>query len=343
MPAVGTVLERGEPFAWAGNTGTVTNVLDANGNLTNSNGNTHLHFSLGVERPTDNDGNDFIVVDPLSVYSDTDNACYAPDAGSTYRRMLAPFLPEFVNVPYSIIKGNDHILYYPDAGWGPQSLNFYLNAAGQVMATGAFDAAVSATDWKFWPYVSKAILQNQIAIYTTRKVREISAVFDGANPRYTAIWEGKISGEQAEANPDLSDAEYAQVWNDKIVNGSFGMLDHFVYYIGNTRHHAVSYATSADGSYHLYDLTAAQLQQMNDTLEAIGWKPYAISATAGRTGSDVRFSAIWRPLPGTWEVDFAMDADSFATKNEQRKGDGYRLHRSQGYDQGTKFLAIWTK
>jgi hypothetical protein len=70
---------------------------------------------------------------------------------------------------------------------------------------------------------------------------------------------------------------------------------------------------------------------------------YALSAAAGATGSDVRYSGIWRQLKGTWVMDVNMTSSAFRLKNYQYTLDGYDLHRVQGYDNGTRFLAVWRK
>jgi hypothetical protein len=239
---------------------------------------------------------------------------------------------------------NDQLLYYPNAGYGPQTLDFYTAVDGSIAATGAFAPSVQATDWKLWAYVDKSTMDQKIAGYTTRRVRQISVnVPPTGAQRYTAIWEAKAPFEQVLTRTDLSDAQWNTNWTQLVQNGQYGLLDHFVYRLNNTTYHAVSYASSAKSFVHAFGRTAAQVDALDQQQKAAGWHLYALSATEGVTGNAVTFSAIWRPLPAasTYMVD--MSSGLFAIELLIKRGQGYHLVRSQGYDNGTRFLAVWSK
>ena len=350
LPTVGSTVSRGQRFGMAGNTGTVA--LDADGNPKSTNGNTHLHYMIWVPRPDGAQdgvgGADVMAVDPLGVYSKTSGSvdglgCYDLAAPSTYERLLAPFLPEFVETPYSILAGNGHTNYYPNAGWGPQSINLY-NAGGQILATGVYDPSVQSSGWKLWLNLSKSFMEDKVAAYPTRKVRQMSVRLSGGAPRYTAIWEAEAPGEQSEVYLDRSVDELNQLWDQKVVHGSFGVLDHFVHVVGGVERHNISFATSVAPNFIFHpSKTAAEAYSLQSSWLLTGNKPFAVSATEGNGGSAVRFSLLFRPMSGSSVYKLDMSAQTFAAEIATRKAGGWRLIRSQGYDNGTKFLGLWQK
>jgi murein DD-endopeptidase MepM/ murein hydrolase activator NlpD len=350
LPPEGALVEQGKKFARAGNTGTVT--LHEDGTPKTATGNTHVHFMLWMPRPDGEedgtDGVDVMFVDPLGVYSKVGGSiggkgCYALDAPSTYDRMLAPHLPELVNTPYAIAAGNGHASYYPNAGWGPQTFNLY-NAGGQIKVTGAYHPSVQSTGWKIWMNLNKLAMEDKVNVYTTRKVREMSVRLEGGAPRYTAIWEAEAAGEQSEVYLDRSLSELDQLLNQKVTNGPFGVLDHFVHVVNGVERHNISFATSIGDDFFFYKgKTNAQALSLQSMLEPYNYKPFAVSATEGKSGSNVRFSVLFRPMSGDSDFKLDMDAKAFEEEIASRKEDGWRLVRSQGYDNGTKFLGLWQK
>jgi hypothetical protein len=348
LPALGTVVTRGQRIAASGNSGTVTGTLDANGNPP-SNGNIHVHFSFWAQRPNGADdgmpGVDVIAVDPLGVYSKNGGTingkhCYDPGAPIPFSPALAPFQPDFARVLSATVL--DVPLYYTAAGWGPQTLSFYNTPSG-TLAAGGYNPAAQSSSWKLWLEVDEATMNSKVAGYTTRKLRQMSVRLSGSSPRYTGIWEALAPGEVAETHLDMTNSQFDQLWQDKIVNGTFKMTDHVMHLVSGTPHHNVSLSTSGNGFVFYWNQTAAQLQSLDNTLQGQGWKPYALSAAVGATGGAVTYSAVWRWLPGTYQLETDISSDVFESVLVVKKALGYRLHRVQGYDNGTRMLAIWYK
>ncbi|MGZ6091893.1 MAG: M23 family metallopeptidase [Polyangiales bacterium] len=348
LPALGAVVSRGQRIAASGNTGAVVGVLDANGNPP-ANGNTHLHHSFWAPRPGGVDdgqpGIDVIAIDPLGVYSKNGGTiggkhCYDPGAPVPFSPALAPFPPDFSGaLSASVLQ---EALYYPNAGWGPQTLSFYDTASG-VLGAGGYNPAAQSSNWKLWLEIDKTTMNSKLAGYTTRKLRQMSVRMSGSSPRYTGIWEGLEAGELAETHLDISNTEFDTLWHDNIANGPYRMTDHVMFVVNGTPHHNVSLSNKSGGFYFYWGQTAAQLQSLDSSLQASGWKPYAISAAVGATGSGVTYSAVWRQLPGTYQLQTDISPDVFDSVLAVKKALGYRLHRVQGYDNGTRMLAIWMK
>ncbi|MDC0685506.1 hypothetical protein [Sorangium atrum] len=358
LPAVGTVLARGEAFGYAGNTGTIRDNIDVNGIPDDPTGNTHLHFATWVERPDGNNdgvpdqdgaqGHDIVAVDPFGVYSKlggtlNGKGCYDPANTSTFRRIMAPHYPETVNLPDTVAYANNHDKYYPDAGWYPQTFNIYNKDGARFVALGySPDAPSQSTRWF---NLSKTSMNNKIAELDPLgwKVRQISVRLESGAPRYTAIWEKKAPGETSEVHLDITDAQYTQLWNDEVVPGNLYVLDHSTHTSSSGRRHNVVLTSAVSYMVDYYDMTGTQLRDTDDDLQDLGWKPYSISAQEGTSGSGVRFSGVWRWLPGEYEVEFAQSESTFKAEQLTRSEDGWRLHRVQGYDNGTMFVSIWHK
>jgi murein DD-endopeptidase MepM/ murein hydrolase activator NlpD len=348
LPALGAIVTRGQQIGASGNTGTVSGVLDSNG-VPPSNGNIHVHFSFWAQRPggvdDGNPGIDVIAVDPLGVYSKREGTtngkgCYDVDAPTAYEPALAPFLPEFTDVVAGAVY--EQPLYYPHAGWGPQTLSFYKTSNG-TRAAGGFDPEASKASWKLWLDIDKATMQSKLDGYTTRKLRQISVRVSNGSPVYTGIWEGLESGEIADTRLDITDSQFDTLWANKIANGTFKMTDHVMSVVNGVNHHNVSISNkSGDFVFH-WGKTKSELLALDSSLQASGWKPYAASASVGPTGSAVTYSAVWRWVDGTYELLPDLSPSTFASKVISRRALGWRLHRVQGYDNGTRMLAIWYK
>lgn len=347
LPPLQKVVSRGEFLVAAGNTGTVE--LDSNGNPTSSSGKTHLHHSFWVPRPgpaSDGKGGiDIVAVDPLGVYSKAEGqldgkSCYDVSQKTAFAPALAPFGPVFSGVPRDAVLAQP--LYFPNAGWGPQSLSFY-RAGATVQVAGAFDPAVLTTSWKLWLELSRDDMLEKLTSYPTRKLRQLSVRLEDNTPRYTGIWEGLASGEHAETYLRISSTSLDAVLAAKVTNGAFAVADYVLHVENGVAQHNLTLSDAVGPTEFRRNQPLSQIESWDSTLQAQGWRPWALTASVGTTGGAVTFSGIWRKLSGTWEMVPEIAPAAFAALNETMTANGFRLHRAQGYDNGSRLLAIWSK
>ena len=153
LPTLGTKFKLGQQIVTAGNTGTVGEVLNADGTLPSeaaASGNTHLHFALSV--PTGGNENDpavpdLVTLDVFGVYSKASGVkngkgCYAYDNVGTFPRLVNAFDP---NV-YVDMRNNPGLLCQPT---GSGALTY--SSTGEAVNATAASENVLCTAGRFGP------------------------------------------------------------------------------------------------------------------------------------------------------------------------------------------------
>jgi hypothetical protein len=269
-----------------------------------------------------------------------------PTSWQTFPRQIAPWLPEFQDIPLGeLVNGDvkigaDNLSYYLNVGWGPQTLDLYTSASDDISAAGSFSPTVSP-NVPFEVHVDDETLQQKIAASPGYRIRQISVTTDaaGASARFTAIWEPQAQGEQVQTFLAMSDAKF----NQHVQQSGLGVVDHFVYLLNGKRRHAAVFSSAVKPIRHEDMESVQDLQDHNTVLNLVGKHPVSVTALEGADGDDVRFFGGWQAVPGTWDLQPDLSGAQLTSALESHRADGYTLHRVQGYAHGTRFLAIWRK
>jgi len=336
---VGDSVKARQLIAYSGNTGAggAGSGLNNDGSPTNTvRANNHLHFMLSVPSPKKSD--EWVFVDPYGVYGKANTGCYAVLKEIEYARFYAPFHPNFHNINWELYKF--YANYYPNMGWGPQTLSVY-KAGNTVKAAGAFHPNVEAPSIA-QGYLSEAEFEKALKANEKEGLRprelHVTAAPDGS-PRFTVIWQKKGKIEYVTLF-NLNNAEFTKKWNDLVDGKDFRAEEHIAYSVkGESRHTAVL-AKDGQTTQLWFDMTPDEYAQKVQYLSANGWRN--ISFNAAEMPEGIRYGGVWMQKTGSWASWFNMNPANYQQKFDQYTTQGLRLWRIQGYNDGKSFGAIWT-
>lgn len=337
---VGDWVNAGQFLAHSGNTGPggAGAGLNNDGTLTDTTrANNHLHFMLAVPNPKVS--GEWVFVDPYGVYEKQSSGCYADMKDIDYPRLFAPFYPNFHNLSWDLFKF--YFSYYPNMGWGPQTLSVY-KAGGNVRAAGAFHPTIKAP-WAARGYLTTAEFSQWFNTYHQQGLRPRELQYtpgqDG-QPRFTAIWQ-KRGSEGYYTWINLSDADFTAKWNDLVTRQGYRIEDYIAYSVAGQRRHAAIFVKDGLSFELWYNMNPNEYSQKFTSRAANGWKNTSFNAADLPWGQ--RYGGVWMQKPGAWATWFNMTGAGYQQKFEQLSGQGFRLWKVQGYSDGNSFGGIWTK
>jgi hypothetical protein len=335
---VGDTVSVGTPIAWAGNTGAggAGSGLNADGSPKNWKGNLHLHVYVAVPHPTVT--NTWVWVDPYGVYQEADTGCYDLLKDTKFSRLYAPFYPTFHGVPYEVFKF--YWGYYPDMGRKLRTLSIHRDG-NSLLASGSFQSGIPG-GWYLHTYKTLDYFQNfanqhyaQGYIMRETTVEQTA----GGQPRFSAIWRPLEPGESIEHRAQLTDAQWGTLRQNRVVGDEWRLEDYFGYSVGGVNYQS-AFVTSHQGRPFLYSglLTSGAFDQTIDDYKAQGFLPVSFNA-ANRAGG-LRFSGIFRDLPGCWKVAWGLTPAAYQSYISQQTQLGYRVWKVQGYGDSNRYGVV---
>lgn len=337
---VGDWVQAGQFLAHSGNTGPGGAGAGLNNDGTPSDSiraNNHLHFMLAVQNPKT--AGEWIFIDPYGVYSKANTGCYGLMKDIEYSRFFASYYPSFHNISWNLYKF--YFNYYPNMGLGPQTLSVY-HSGNQVLAAGAFHEVVQSP-WAVRGYLTTNEFNQWFSTYHNQGLRprelQVQIGFDGL-PRFTGIWQ-KRGNEAYYTWINMSDADMQAQWNNLVLRQGYRVEDYVGYTVAGQVRHAAIFVKDGQGFYLWYNMTQAGYDQKFNELWAQGWRTTSFNAAALPWGE--RYGGVWMKKPGAWVTWYNLSGAQYQQKFEQLGGQDYRLWKIQGYGNGSRFGAIWTK
>ena len=339
---VGDPVSAGEPIAWSGNTGPggAGAGLNADGSPKNTTtANNHLHFMAAVKHPTLT-GGEWVFVDPYGVYDQQESGCYDLLQVTRFDRLLAPYFPAFHNVPVNVV--NFYLGYYARMGLQLRTLTVARNE-GDVLAAGIFESGFTG-GWLVYDYMRGDDFQDVFDDAWAKgfRPREIGVTLDSnEDPRYTAIFQENEPGQGMITLMDASDATFADIWDQWVVDKGWHVLDFVGYDDHGTARQAVLLVDDGE-SFALYPhySSAAITDTLND-VALDGLLP--VSFTAGERPGGTSFSSVVEFDSGGRMVHWSMSATDYQEWFDFYGSIGWQLLKVQNYDEGDAFAAIWTE
>jgi CubicO group peptidase (beta-lactamase class C family) len=335
---VGDPVSIGTPLAWAGNTGAggAGSGLNEDGSPKNWKGNTHLHVYVAVPHPTLADT--WVWVDPYGVYQEVDTGCYDLLKDTKFSRLYAPFYSTFHGVPYEVFKF--YWGYYPNMGRKLRTLSIHRDG-NSLLASGSFQSGIPG-GWYLHTYRTIDEFQDLATLryqqgYIMRETTVEKTL--GGQPRFSAIWRPLEPGESIEHRAQLTDAQWSDLWQDRVVDEEWRLEDYFGYSVAGVNYQS-AFVTSYEGRPFLYSglLSSSALDDKIDEYKADGYLPVSFNA-ANRTGG-LRFSGIFRDLPGCWKVRWGLTPAGYQSYVSQQIQLGYRVWKVQGYSNSDRYGVV---
>ena len=335
MVNVGDTVSVGTPLAWAGNTGAggAGSGLNDDGSPKNWKGNVHLHVYVAVPHPTTS--NTWVWVDPYGVYQEADTGCYDLLKDTKFSRLYAPFYPTFHGVPYEVFKF--YWGYYPNMGRKLRTLNIHRDG-DSLLASGSFQSGIPG-GWYLHTYRTAQEFQDLAELrYSQGYIMRETTVEKtlGGQPRFSAIWRPLEAGESIEHRAMLTDAEWGDLWQDRVVDDEWRLEDYFGYSVNGVNYQS-AFVTSHEGRPFLYSglQTSSVFDQTIDDYKADGYLPVSFNVASRANG--LRLSGIFRDRPGCWKVAWGLTPGGYQSYVSQQLQLGYQVWKVQGYSDSTRY------
>lgn len=338
MVKVGDPVSVGTPLAWAGNTGAggAGSGLNDDGSPKNWKGNLHLHVYVAVPHPTVSDT--WVWVDPYGVYQEVDTGCYDLLKDTKFSRLYAPFYPTFHGVPYEVFKY--YWGYYPNMGMKLRTLSIHRDG-NSLLASGSFQSGIPG-GWYLHTYRTIDEFQDLANLrYSQGYIMRETTVEKtlGGQPRFSALWRPLEPGESIEHRAQLTDAQWSDLWNDRVVDDEWRLEDYFGYSVGGVNYN-MAFVTSHQGRPFVYSgsMNSVDLDQAIDDYKTDGLLPVSFNAASRTEG--LRFSGIFRNLPGCWKVRWGLTPAQYQAYITQQVQLGYRVWKVQGYADSNRYGVV---
>lgn len=328
----------GTELAWAGNTGAggAGSGLNDDGSPKNWKGNVHLHVYVAVPHPTL--ANTWVWVDPYGVYEEADTGCYDLLKDTKFSRLYAPFYSTFHGVPYEVFKF--YWGYYPNMGRKLRTLSIHRDG-NSLLASGSFQSGIPG-GWYLHTYrtldqFQDLANQHYADGYIMRETTVEKTL--GGEPRYSAIWRPLEPGESIEHRGALTDGQWSDLWSDRVVDEEWRLEDYFGYSVAGVNYQS-AFVTSHEGRPFLYSglLSSGELDAKIDDYKADGYLP--VSFNAAQRAGGLKFSAIFRDLPGCWKVRWGLTPSGYQDYVSQQVKLGYRVWKVQGYADSNRYGVV---
>ncbi|PSL48826.1 peptidase M23-like protein [Chitinophaga niastensis] len=334
----------GQQIAWSGNTGFggAGWGLNQDGTPIDPNtGNNHLHFMLWITSPNPATGVNWMEVDAYGVYATADNSsCYEVGAVSPFNRFFAPFYPSFHNVPVEYI--TRYWGYYTGMGMALQTLSVH-KSGNQYLASGSFQYGLSS-QWYCRINMSSAQYQQYFDEYYAKGYipRQIAVTNDNSgNPLFTVIWKQR-GNENFTAIHNATDDVWNAKWKTCVDQQKMRVTEHVVYYAGGKRYHAGVFGSNNPGGFYMYyGMNTNDFTKKFDELNKAGLM--TVNVNIEENGSQNNVGGLWWPRNKAYYSYMNMTPADYQTKFQDLNAQGYQLYRIQGYDNSSRFAAIWMK
>lgn len=338
---VGDHVAPGTILGYAGNTGAggAGSGLNADGSPKNWRGNVHLHVYFAVPHPTLADT--WVWVDPYGVYDEVVNGCYDLLKSTKFSRLYAPFYPTFHGVPYEVYKY--YFWYYPDMGYKLETLNVHRKGS-RLLVSGSFQRGLPGS-WYVHSYMTPERFQEKADAYWEKGYLPGETSVEktlGGQPRYTAIWRKRLSGEGIVHRADQTVAQYVDNWQEYVVENGLRVEDYFGYTVAGKERISALFTTEDPNHFRLYrNRTSEEMDQLVDTNADDGFLPQSFCVTDLPEGR--RYTAVFRAVPGFWKVFWGRSPSDYQELISSQVANGYRLFRIQGYADSTRYAAIFAR
>jgi hypothetical protein len=326
-------------IGFAGNTGAggAGSGLNEDGSPKNWKGNVHLHVYFAVPHPTVTDT--WVWVDPYGVYERVDTGCYDLLQETRFSRLYAPFYPTFHGVPYEVV--SYYFGYYVEMGRKLRTINVHRKGE-KLLVSGSFQTGIPG-DWKAHGYMTGTQFQEKADLYWAAGLVPRETTVEktlGGSPRYTAIWREVEAGESLEHRGALTDPEWVDTWEERVVGDEWRLEDYFGYSAGGTDYQSVL-VTSVEGRPFLFsgNKTSSELDTLIDEYKADGFLPVSFSISDFAGGR--RYSGIFRDLPGCWKLLWGSTPSQYQGLVSDQVSKGYRVWKVQGYADSTRYGVIF--
>ena len=335
---VGDPVSVGTPIAWAGNTGAggADAGLNDDGSPEDWRGNLHLHVYVAVPHPTVQ--NTWVWVDPYGVYGEVGSGCYDLLKDTKFSRLYAPFYPTFHGVPYEVFKY--YWGYYPDMGMKLRTLSIHRDG-NSLLASGSFQSGIPG-GWYFHTYKAVSDFQDfandhYAQGYIMRETTVEKTL--GGQPRFSAIWRPLEPGEVIEHRATMTDAQWASLWQDRVVGDEWRLEDYFGYTVGGLNYQS-ALVTSHQGRPFFWTglQTSSGFDDKIDEYKSDGFLPVSFNAASRTTGT--RFTGIFRDVPGCWKVAWGLTPAGYQSYLSQQSQLGYRVWKVQGYSDSNRYGVV---
>ncbi len=345
----GDLVRRGQPIGWAGNTGCggIAGGLDAEGEPSNmTTVNTHLHVYFGASLPGATVKNKDGTVSPVVVYLDPygvylkadDRGCYDLGVKVGMPRLIAPFDPDFRQVPADVLA--KYFGYFQQMGWGVQSLSpSYVD--GALTFTGSLQPDTGP--WAVRADLPASKVAGEVAALAKqgKRPREVNVARKNGEPRHTIVFGSIAKGEAWDYVPSRNEDGYVAAWNEKNqASPPMRLVDYASWGAGADARIEATFTTAFGAPKKFFrerslsgfaDVIAAQ--------KAAGFAPQAISVNDDTT----RFSGVFTKskeafviAPGLTDIGFEFIRDGYRVQ-------GYRTIKVQSYDDGQRYLIVAKK
>jgi hypothetical protein len=277
-------------------------------------------------------------VDPSGVYPEVDTGSYDLLKDTKFSRLYAPFYSTFHGVPYEVFKF--YWGYYPNMGRKLRTLSIHRDG-NSLLASGSFQSGIPG-GWYLHTYRTIDEFQDLATLryqqgYIMRETTVEKTL--GGQPRFSAIWRPLEPGESIEHRAQLTDAQWSDLWQDRVVDEEWRLEDYFGYSVAGVNYQS-AFVTSHEGRPFLYSglLSSSALDDKIDEYKADGYLPVSFNA-ANRTGG-LRFSGIFRDLPGCWKVHWGLTPAGYQSYVSQQIQLGYRVWKVQGYPNSDRYGVV---
>jgi hypothetical protein len=161
----------------------------------------------------------------------------------------------------------------------------------------------------------------------------------GGEPRFSALWRPLEPGESTEHRAQLTDAQWNALWQNCVIDQEWRLEDYLGYSVGGVNYQSV-FVTSHQGRPSLYSglMTSSVFDQTIDDYKDDGFLP--VNFNAASHASSLRFSGIFRDLPGCWKVAWGLTPAGYQSYVSQQVQLGYRVWKVQGYANSSRYGVV---
>lgn len=330
----GSVVKRGQLIGYAGNTMTAS--LDANGDPTDVNANTHLHFAVGVPLP--NDPKVVVAVDPYGVYhvNDTNN-CYTDILKKThFPRLFAPYLPDFHGVSWDVWSSYGE--YMNGMNYLPATLSGY-HVNGAFFLTGSYRYASSMSHYN-WIGTAPSTMAQYVGDNRPWVPRETRArIGSDGYADFDTIVLPRPAGESTAFWYRLNQSELNSKLTTYVNQQGYSIGDFAAYREFGTQYYSILFTKDPSrANWFSYGRSKSQV-----LADISGMPSHLRVAAVTIDETTYAYSMVTRQKQGRCSVRFVDEPMSWYASNlEQQQNAGRVLESVQVFANGSRFNAVFS-